>query len=271
MSGVIQAGLLNPWDRALYLSVKDSTRFLNPSNWKAPYHGFSQAVVGRAISGGLYYVLQSRMVALVEDTFGRELNERTMNFMVGMGAGVCNGAVLSPLAAVKYHSWGKERARFMGTARAMARNGGVRPFFKAVGATASRDMVFGCVYEVGRVAIRRIGTRRLEDSDHDSRVESVAVVANMTAAALATGLSAPFNYARNMKLATKAMNTPPTTKGALVDLWAAAKCQPTLFERLSFLQQRLRVGWGTARVAVGMALGQLLFDKSRIILTSVAS
>ena len=52
-SGVIQAGLLNPWDRALYLSVKDSTAFLSRANWNAPYHGFSQAVVGRAISGAL--------------------------------------------------------------------------------------------------------------------------------------------------------------------------------------------------------------------------
>lgn len=50
-SGVIQAGLLNPWDRALYLSVKDSTAFLSKANWNAPYHGFSQAVVGRAIAG----------------------------------------------------------------------------------------------------------------------------------------------------------------------------------------------------------------------------
>lgn len=37
---------------------------------------------------------------------------------------------------------------------------------------------------------------------------------------------------------------------------------------LSYLQQRLRVGWGTARVAVGMALGQLIFDETRQLLAA---
>ena len=31
-------------------------------------------------------------------------------------------------------------------------------------------------------------------------------------------------------------------------------------EKFSFLQQRLRIGWGTARVAVGMAFGNYVYD-----------
>lgn len=225
-------------------------------------------------------MLQSRISTLVEEAAGKDVNERTMNFLVGMGAGVCNGAVLSPLAAVKYHSWGKEGARFLETARGMAANGGVRPFFKAINATAVRDMTFGCVYEVGRVMIRRSvgsywhgieGSREKERSgQHQS--ETVAAVANMTAAGLATGLSAPLNYARNMKLATPATQTPPTTAAALRDLWRDTIREPGgLPRKASFLQERLRVGWGTARVAVGMAMGQWLFDRSRGMLASIFS
>ena len=224
-------------------------------------------------------MLQSRMSNLIENTVGKDLNERTMNFLVGMGAGICNGAALSPLAAVKYHSWGKEGARFLETARAMASSGGVRPFFKAINATAVRDMTFGCVYEVGRVMVRKSAGKiwyAQEDggplnNGEEQKSETVAAFANMTAAAVATGLSAPFNYARNMKLATPATKTPPTTSAALRDLWKAAGHQPTLSTRLSFLQQRLRVGWGTARVAVGVALGQWLFDRSRGILVPLLS
>lgn len=49
--GLFQAGLFNPWDRALYLSVRDRRHFLHPTNFKNPFHGFWQAIVHRTISG----------------------------------------------------------------------------------------------------------------------------------------------------------------------------------------------------------------------------
>jgi hypothetical protein len=59
-SGVVQAGLFNPYDRALYLSVRDHLPFLHRSNFMDPFRGFAQAVVQRTIAGGLYFVLQVR-------------------------------------------------------------------------------------------------------------------------------------------------------------------------------------------------------------------
>lgn len=53
ISGVTQAGLLNPYDRALYLSIKTKTPFLSKSNFQSPYQGFLQSVGGRALSSGL--------------------------------------------------------------------------------------------------------------------------------------------------------------------------------------------------------------------------
>jgi hypothetical protein len=49
--GLFQAGLFNPWDRALYLSVRDRRHFLHPANFKNPFQGFWQAIVHRTISG----------------------------------------------------------------------------------------------------------------------------------------------------------------------------------------------------------------------------
>jgi hypothetical protein len=57
-SGVVQAGLFNPYDRALYLSVRDQRPFVHVGNFVEPFRGFSQAVVQRTIAGGLYFVLQ---------------------------------------------------------------------------------------------------------------------------------------------------------------------------------------------------------------------
>lgn len=56
LAGISQAGLFNPYDRALYLSVTNRTPFLAWENWKVPYQGFLQSVGGRALSGGLYVV-----------------------------------------------------------------------------------------------------------------------------------------------------------------------------------------------------------------------
>jgi hypothetical protein len=48
-AGVAQAGVFNPYDRALYLSIKESRPFLSRENWKRPYSGFTQSLGGRAL------------------------------------------------------------------------------------------------------------------------------------------------------------------------------------------------------------------------------
>lgn len=45
IGGITQAGLFNPWDRALYLSVKESRPFLAWDNFSRPYQGFGQAIL----------------------------------------------------------------------------------------------------------------------------------------------------------------------------------------------------------------------------------
>lgn len=54
IAGVAQAGLFNPYDRALYLSVKHHRPFLDSRNFQNGYQGFAQSVGGRAIASGLY-------------------------------------------------------------------------------------------------------------------------------------------------------------------------------------------------------------------------
>lgn len=63
VAGVAQAGIFNPFDRALYLSVKHHRPFLSYQNFFQPYSGFLQSVGGRALSGGLY-VIKRRSVCM---------------------------------------------------------------------------------------------------------------------------------------------------------------------------------------------------------------
>lgn len=97
LAGVAQAGVFNPYDRALYLSIKDDVHFLSPQNWKNPYGGFFQSVGGRALSGGLYFPLEHLYLRMLD---ADEINSRN-NLIAGTAAGATNACILNPLSAVK--------------------------------------------------------------------------------------------------------------------------------------------------------------------------
>lgn len=44
-SGLVQAFVFNPWDRALYLSVKNDINFLSINNFKQPFRYLSYTSV----------------------------------------------------------------------------------------------------------------------------------------------------------------------------------------------------------------------------------
>jgi len=53
-------------------------------------------------------------------------------------------------------------------------------------------------------------------------------------------------------------------------LWLESKNQPQRFlGKTRFFQQKFRVGWGTARVVVEMAVGQEIFDVTHSNLTQL--
>lgn len=152
--GFLQAGLFNPWDRALYLSIKEERAFLNRANFVNPFAGVSQTIFQRSISAGLYFPLEEifadRLVS--SELFGttsKEIqNNRTLiALMAGLLAGASNGILMNPLAAVKYSFWGAKEAEryktFAETAVEMFKKGGLRIYFVGAAATVSRDLVFG--------------------------------------------------------------------------------------------------------------------------------
>jgi len=75
-----------------------------------------------------------------------------------------------------------------------------------------------------------------------------------------------------MKYATPSSQKPPTQLEVFKQLWVEAKAygpQKNINKTLgiiSYLQQRFRIGWGTARVGVGMGIGQWIFDNVKKIL-----
>lgn len=99
ISGLIQAFLFNPWDRALYLSVKHERPFLKFANFESPMSGVLQTVVQRAISAGLYFPLEELSIEFLELTFG--VYNSAVVFAAGTIAGVANGVLMNPFTRVK--------------------------------------------------------------------------------------------------------------------------------------------------------------------------
>lgn len=288
-SGVVQAGLFNPYDRALYLTVRQARPllvhsscpcpprfssssniifacpplsadnshrrplpllqvyhkrpFLTKENFRSPYQGFLQVVWIRAISGGLFYPL--------EDFFIRHLDaHQTAPLAAGSLAGIFSSGILNPLQAVKYRTWGKQdpKAVWHEAAR-MWRNGGWAPFMNGLWPRVARDTLFGATYTSLRF-------RWADDAP-----EGYTMITNTAAAAAATLVSGPLNYVQNIQYGTSSRETQLTIRQALRALVQEAAGQPTLHTKVELIQDRLRIGWGTVRVAVGMAFGNLLYDR----------
>ncbi|KAG7373195.1 mitochondrial carrier protein [Nitzschia inconspicua] len=270
-AGVLQAGLFNPWDRALYLSISKQTPFLSRENFRNPYLGFFQSVGHRALSGGLYYPLENVFCSMllpfesqIVDNDKNSMNycnmtNRSMvihpgigNFLAGTLAGTCNALIVNPISAIKYKSWGREVNRGMATeAVEMFEKGGLRPFGNGLLPTVYRDLVFGGTYTFLRLELQY----RLELS------QDKQWTANMAAAAMATIVSGPFNLARNVQYATRSKHKADNVSKVLHDFVVETQQQSTLWGKMRFVQNRLRIGWGTVRVAVGMSFGHFVYDR----------
>lgn len=134
--------------------------------------------------------------------------------------------------------------------------GGLKPFFKGTSITIIRDMVFGGTYEVLRYT--------LAAESPNKKYYCTEWISNLTAAGVATIVSSPLNYVRNRQYGTEPHLKTPAVSAVLTDLWQESKNnnqQP--FSRIRFFQQRCKIGWSSARVAVSMALGQKIFDCSK--------
>jgi len=81
------------------------------------------------------------------------------------------------------------------------------------------------------------------------------VMVNGVAGVIATISSSPFNYARNRQYSFKASsdNRYPTVWSSLQELQALWSVEKRL------VYTRLRIGWGSLRVGLGMAFGDYFF------------
>ena len=250
-AGVCQAAVFSPYDRALYLSLTNRTPFLSPENFRRPFTGLTQSVGGKALSGGLYFPLEQFFFRQFHADLPHN-NSKLRNFLSGTAAGGLNAMILNPLSAIKYKTWSRisyNRGMFR-EALNMLQKGGSSVFYKGLASTLARDVTFGGCYTFIRLQLQWAGSLPHEHQ----------WMANLVAAAMATIVSGPFNLARNVQYSTKSAQTAPTTAQVLIELAQETRDLEGKRQQAEHLMKRLRIGWGTARVATGMAFGHWCYD-----------
>lgn len=259
-SGMVVTALLNPYDRALFLSVQAKRPFLKAANWTNPWNGVGQTLVSRSLSTGLYFPLEEVGRTAAHEV-GLTDGSATSSFVAGNFAGAINALLLSPLAAVKYRSWGESTQlekppSIVGAAVATYRRGGLPAFFTGFNATIARDMTFGAVF-----ALLRREWRKLLYESSECETPLGCFFADAAAAGCAAICSGPMNYARNRQFALHSTDLRvPTVLETLQYFLTGLRQRSTTYERLRYAQTRLMIGWGTLRVMSGMGLGAFIYQ-----------
>jgi hypothetical protein len=244
-AGIVVTGALNPVDKALFLSVAKRRAFLHHRNWEAPFQGLMQSLFGRAFSSGLWFPLERMAMESPAFKICAATSHSAAVALAGQAAGALNAVLLSPFAFVKYQTWGLpdgERG-FYSVARKASRAAGPTIFFRGLPATVLRDSLFGGCFSLARQRLRAAGLPHFG--------------ADFVAAGAATVLSAPLNYARNIQFGAPWGEPTPPAWRAIRRLWQRAGARPTVPATLYYLCHRTKVGWGTLRVAGGMAVHKL--------------
>ena len=241
LTGVVQAILFNPYDRALYLAIEKQRSFLSPLNWriegKSAMTGVWPSVLQRAVSFGLYFPLEG----LGRGLLSPYASAGTVDACAGLIAGAANGLVTAPINAAKYAVWrDTHQPNSLAALGTAYEKGGARVLMRAAPATVSRDLTFGLVFSYLR-----------------HRGEKSGFFENGGAGFVATVVSAPFNYARLKQYAFDG-KTAPSMIEVFKELGEQTRGM-SWGDKTRFIWTRLNIGWGALRVSLGMAIGSQIY------------
>jgi len=245
ISGLIQAAVFNPWDRALYLSVKDKRNFLHMSNFHDPFAGVLQTISQRTISNGLYFPLEDIFRKILNDNYSNILSPYWLTFHAGTIAGAINGIIMNPVSSIKYHYWGHAecgKENFYSTAKEMYIKGGIKTFFVGATATIIRDILFGGAFSLLRHELLSSSSSSLTSTTSLSKQQESFVI-NLISAMVATIISSPVNYVRNIHYSTEPNVQPSSSFTILNNLYLEARNKPTILLQMQVIQSRLRIGY----------------------------
>jgi hypothetical protein len=265
IAGTFCAGAFHPIDRALYLSISEERPFFSRLNFIHPYHGLTQTLLQRAVIGSSYYIVQAKMNAFI--TANLPVNDFAQRGLIGLSAGASYGLMTNAAAMVRAHMWGNSSRTFVRSFKEIVSSQGWQALGRGQKASLARDISHGSTYEILRHQFHKTSNAYLAPQFYAEHQNSIHFFNNCFAACIGTILASPFNYARAKQFATPAKETPVSVSHILQGVLKEASGYRSTTARLLFFQQKLRIGIGTGRSALGMAVGQEIFDRTRSLLS----
>jgi hypothetical protein len=261
--------VMNPFDKALYLSTALNRPFFSKSNFLRPYKGALPTIVQKMTFGSTYYIFQGIMQDNCDETLIRKYHcsSTEVAFINGIVAGSINCLISNPFSAIKYHSWNPIKGGFIQCAGEMWKAGRFEPFFRGITDGSLRDLLGCAAYEITRGFLREHAAGKKSEEAH-KKLFNAGFFCDMAGAAAGTVIGGPFNFTRNEKYHAPSDKQPPATKDIIHQVWNEAKANPQkMLGKTGFFLHRFNVGWGTVLTAIKMASSQLVFDTVKTILT----
>lgn len=247
LSGIINVGIFNPFDRALSLATEHHTSIFVKDYWnpRFMYQGIYPGIYQRIISYGLWYPA----VETVKSQFNKMGESQYMSNHV-LAATITSGAIgliISPISATKQQLWrSKQQVGIFDFGKQMYKIGGLYAFTRASVVTVKRDITFGFVF--GYLS-------STYNPDKNFLLDTAF-------ATLATTISSPFNYIRIQKYATDCnVYIPASTILKNLIKKVNNDCKGSAIKQIVHtFHHEFKVGWGSLRVGLGMALSRQLYE-----------
>ncbi len=217
--GIIHAIIFNPVDKAIYNSVINNNKLFTLKNWQKPFCGCLNNINSRIISGGIYFYLLD---------YTKNMNLYQSAFTVSLTTSV----ILNPLNMIKYNSYIDNISSYNSIIKNYKRYG--FKFAKiGIESLIIRDFIFNVVY-----------IKYKKNNEH--------LFYNCGIICLASVISSPFHYIRNMKYYNNDSYY-NICKKLIVDV-------KNTHNKFNFVIKQFAIGYGTLRTIAGVYTGQVMYS-----------
>lgn len=217
--GVTQAFMYNPIDKAIHNSIINNTKLFNKQNWNNPFTGAANGSYARIITGGLYFYL-------IDKT--KNMNTYQSALYVSMATSL----IINPFNVVKYKSYANNLSNY-DSVKVNYKKYGFKFGIIGLEALIIRDFVFNVIY-----------LKCKNDNNN--------LIHNCGAICMASVVSSPFHFARNMKY----HNNDSYIK-IYKDLFQSLK---STNKKISYTMKQFAIGHGTLRTVMGLYTGQVMYS-----------
>lgn len=217
------------------------------------------SIVAKVISNTSYFLCQGVCRDNLEPYLSQyDFSEVSQRLLLGTVAGGANSLLfVTPINTIKFAIWNKADSKLINVVKSI-RASGVARFYTGLQMTLIRDIIFGIVYESLRYQFNLYFNERVKLKASISNFFSVFIASSM-----AVIITCPFTYVRNQQCYRVFQPDLGSVSFHLNQLLEQVRKEPTVVSKLKSTQRLLVLNASMIRTALGVVVGQFLFDLAR--------